>query len=124
MYPLNGEVHNLEQNRPLTLDVKNEGVPEDADEVIVYAKLRTGNNGSTGEDGELVVSVTIPNGRIERKLFCYTYPQSAWSYNSENIALPVGAGPGLARQIAAELKAKGNGVFGSVQIVGYRKQHK
>ncbi len=110
----------LKQHQLLTLDVTNEGVPTDAKEIIVYAKLRTGNNGST-EDGELVVSVTIPNGRIERKLFCYTYPQSAWSYNSENIALPVGAGPGLARQITAVLNAKGDNVFGSVQIVGYGK---
>ena len=113
-------MHNLKQHQLLTLDLRNEGVPDDAKEIIVYAKLRTGNNGST-EDGELVVSVTIPNGRIERKLFCYTSPQGSWSYNSENIALPVGQGPGLARQMAAQLNAKGNSVFGSVQIVGYGK---
>ena len=99
--------------------MRNEGVPTDAYEVIVYAKLRTGYNPNKDEDGELVVSVTIPNGRIERKLFCHIYPQNAWSYNSENIALPVGTG--LARQIVAELRADGSYVAGSIQIVGYRK---
>ena len=97
----------------------NEGVPADAYEVIVYAKLRTGRNKHRNGHGELVVSVTIPNGRIERKLFCFFYQQSAVSYNSENITLPVG--PGLARQIVAELRTEGNRVVGSVQIVGYRK---
>ena len=97
----------------------NNGVPEDAYEVIVYAKLRTGNNDGKDEDGELVVSVTIPNGLIERKVFCHLYGQQAWSYNSENITLPVG--PGLARQIVAELRTEGNRVVGSVQIVGYRR---
>ncbi len=94
-------------------------MPADAYEVIVYAKVSTGYNGGKEGDGELVVSVTIPNGRIERKLYCYLYGQQAWSYNSENIALPVG--PGLARQIVAELRADGSYVAGSIQIVGYRK---
>ena len=98
--------------------MRNDGVPADAYEVIVYAKLRTGWE-RTWYDGALVVSVTIPNGRIERKLFCYVYPQTAVSYNSENIALPVG--PGLARQIVAELKISGVSAIGSIQIVGYRK---
>ena len=47
------------------------------------------------------------------------YDQGSWSYNSENIALPVG--PGLAREIVAELKAAGDTVA-SIQIVGYRQK--
>ncbi len=98
--------------------MRNDGVPAGAYEVIVYAKFHTGWERNSG-DGELVVSVTIPNGRIERKLFCHVYEQNAISYNSENIALPVGRG--LARQIVAELKVSGGSAVGSIQIVGYRK---
>jgi hypothetical protein len=119
LYPLNGTVHNLAQNKQLTINIGNEGVPQDAYEVIVYSNVRTGYNVGKDESGELVVSVTIPNGLIERKLACHLYGQSAWSYNSENISFPVG--PGDAREIKAELKATGENIVGSVQIVGYRR---
>ena len=99
--------------------MRNEGVPQNAYEVIVYATVRTGRNIDINSNGELVVSVNIPNGRIERKLFLRVYDQGSWSYNSENIALPVG--PGLAREIVAELKAAGDPVA-SIQIVGYRQK--
>ncbi|CAB3994103.1 Hypothetical predicted protein [Paramuricea clavata] len=118
LYPLSGTVHNLGQNKQQTIKVGNEGAPQDAYEVIVYSEALTGYNSGKDESGELVVSVTIPNRLIERKLACYVYEQKAYGYNSENISFPVG--PGDAREIKAELKATGASVNGSVQIVGYR----
>ena len=95
-----------------------EGVPASALEVIVYAKVETGWCSDQDTHGELIVSSTIPNGVIERKVRCYFYQQSAWSYNSENICLPVGGnGP---RSITAFLKGpRSGGISASVTVVGY-----
>ena len=127
LFPLNGgKVYNLKPREVLNIDVENEGVPCNASEVIVYAKIRTGWVGGKDEDGELVLSVTVPNGKIERRLFCHVYEQSAWAYNSENISLPVEHGApatgSKGREITATLEvgAQGGGIIASIQIVGYR----
>ncbi|CAB4023198.1 Hypothetical predicted protein [Paramuricea clavata] len=126
LYPLNGKVHNLKPGEDMKMDVENEGVPSHASEVIVYAKIRTGWVQGKDEDGELVLSVTGPNGKIERRLFCHVYEQSAWAYNSENISLPVEPGAcatgSKGKEITATLEvgAQGGGIIASIQMVGYR----
>ena len=103
----------------MTIALSAEGVPDDAFEVIIYAKVATGNCPDQDEDSELCVSSTIPNGQIERKVFCRFYGQQAWSYNSENISLPVDK-LGL-RVITAHLKGFGKRSNASVTVVGYRR---
>lgn len=102
----------------MTIALSDEGVPDDAFEVIVYAKVATGHCPGQDEDSELSVSSTIPNGRIERKVFCHFYNQQAWSYNSENISLPVAQR--VPRVITAYLKGFGKS-DASVTVVGYRR---
>ena len=81
-------------------------------------KGATGHCPGQDEDSELSVSSTIPNGRIERKVFCHFYNQQAWSYNSENISLPVAQR--VPRVITAYLKGFGKS-DASVTVVGYRR---
>ena len=105
----------------MIITLSSEGVPTDAYEVIVYAKVASGYNEGQKRDGELIVSSTIPNGRIERKVFCRFYAQSALSYNSENICLPLG-GSGT-KTVTASLNGPNSGNFNaSVTVVGYHLQ--
>ena len=119
-HPLNGTVHNLTPGQSLTIQLVGEKVPNQAYQVVIYAILSTGYYNPTDSPGEMTVSTTIPNGVIERKLYCYGYNQSAWSYNSENITLPVGPN---SRVVNVSLKlaqpTSGSNYKASVQVVGY-----
>ena len=107
----------MEPGSIVTIDLTREGIPQQAYQVVVYAKIATGHNPGTEEDGVMTVSTNIPNGCIERKVYCSFYPQQAWSWNSENIPLPVGS----QRVVNASLQGPGgtSKVKASVQIVGY-----
>jgi hypothetical protein len=122
LYPFGGKVYNVKPGEDLKIDVEKEGVPSHASEVIVYAKICSGNVPGKDEDGELVLSVTVPNGKIERRLFCHVYQQEAWAYNSENISLPVEPGAPATGSEGREITAyaQGSGFQASLQIVGYR----
>ena len=80
------------------------------------------HNEGKDHDGELTVSTIIPNGEIQRKVFSRYYDQGAWSYNSENIPLPIE--PGGERTVWASLTSPSGSVSrvkAIVQIVGYSK---
>ena len=119
-HPLNGKVHNLTPGQNLTIQLAQENVPEQAYQVVIYAIFANGHYKPGDAPGEMIVSTTIPNGVIERKLYCYVYNQSAWSYNSENITLPVGPGN---RVVNVTLNVPGftpgSHYIASVQVVGY-----
>ena len=119
-YPLNGKVHNLTPGQSLTIQLARENVPEQAYQVVIYAIFSNGTYKPGDAPGEMIVSTTIPNGVIERKLYCYVYNQAAWSYNSENITLPVGPDN---RVVNVTLNVpgctSGSHYTASVQIVGY-----
>ena len=119
-HPLNGTVHNLTPGQSLTIQLAREKVPDQAYQVVIYAILASGYYDPKDVPGEMTVSTTIPNGVIERKLYCYVYNQSAWSYNSENITLPVAPN---SRVVNVSLKVpqptSGTPYKASVQVVGY-----
>lgn len=117
IYPFRGREFTLNPGDNITIDLTNEGIPQDAYQVIVYAKIATGQNQDINQDGVMTVSTNIPNGCIERKVYCSFYPQQAWSWNSENIPLPVGS----QRVVNASLQGPSgtSKVKASVQIVGY-----
>ena len=119
-HPLNGKVHSLTAGQTLTLQLAQENVPEQAYQVVIYATFANGHYKPGNEPGEMIVSTTIPNGIIERKLYCYLYDQSAWSYNSENIALPVGSDNRVVN-VTLNLPESTSGSYyiASVQVVGY-----
>ena len=58
---------------------------------MVFAKLLSGNTLKSRLDSLLNVYLQDPNGRNqdERGLFYRTFNQVAWSYNSENMVLPI-----------------------------------
>ena len=120
MYPFAGTIHTLEPNKSVTINLAKEGVPSNAYQVIVYATIESGYN-SRSSLADLEVSTTTLNGVIKRKLFCHVYNQDAWSYNSENISLPVAVGHTL--DVIALLNGPGgnDNFSGSVQIVSYSK---
>ena len=105
----------------MVINLKAEGVPDQAFQVIVYAKIATGYNSGSDVDGELTVSTTIPNGEIKRKVFCRFYEQSAWSYNSENIPLPLTCGSERLVRVSLQGPSGTKHFNASVQIVGYSK---
>lgn len=119
-HPLDGKEHSLTPGQTLTLQLAQENVPEQAYQVVIYAVFASGSYAPGNAPGEMIVSTTIPNGVIERKLYCYVYDQSAWSYNSENIALPVGPDN---RVVNVKLNVpeftSGSHYIASVQVVGY-----
>ena len=106
---------------PITIDLKTASVPNDAKKVIVYAKVQSGNVPGQDKSGELVVSSTTITGFIERKLSYHVYHQNSWSFNSENMRIPLT--PGMTKSIEAKLEGPTiSGNFGaSVQIVGFTR---
>ena len=104
---------------PITIDLETAGVPKDANTVIVYAKLKSGHVPGHDKSGDLVVSSTTIKGVIERRLIYHVYDQGSWSFNSENMRIPVT--PGMTKSIKAKLEGPSiRGNFGaSVQIVGF-----
>ena len=72
----------------LDIDISKEGVPVEAYEVIIFAYVECGA-GNKSVDGVFSFSTVTAQGKIEAKLYFTAYDQSAWSFNSENIALPV-----------------------------------
>ena len=100
------------------MNLAREKIPRGAYQVIVYAKIQSGNVQGKDQTGELVVSTSTFNGLIERKLLYHVYPQSSWSFNSENIGLPIE--DGYTTEITAELRGPDGGNFSaSVQVIGY-----
>lgn len=120
-YPFQGKEYTLTPGQDLVINLRAEGVPDQAFQVIVYAKIATGYNSGSDEDGELTVSTTIPNGEIKRKVYCHFYGQDAWSYNSENIPLPVACGSDGVVRVSLQGPSGAQAVKASAQIVGYSK---
>ena len=115
-YPIKGKKYRVEEE--LCIDLANEGVPDQATEVIVYATISMIQSDDLSEEEslpfplgshwsamthffdelairsqirrkvELIVSTKSPNGVIERKVFCRG-GKGVKSCNSENISLPV-----------------------------------
>ena len=75
------------------MTLKKAGVPENADEVVVFSYIQTGYLQASGSN---FVVLDLLNNKDDvtdqRKLFYKTYDQTAWSYNSENIVFPLEPG--------------------------------
>lgn len=101
----------------ITLDLTKQNVPADATEVIIYAYVRSGNMGSD-VDGSLDITSNTGTGLITKSVFFHTFYQSAWSFNSEHISLPIGA----SHTVTAKVKttATGSNFLAAVQVVGYK----
>ena len=107
-YPIKGKEYKVEEE--LCIDLANEGVPDQATEVIVYAMIkhddvleeltsaiRALSSSIDGKEAafsllrrevKLIVSTKSPNGVIKRKVFCHS-GKGVKCCNSENISLPV-----------------------------------
>lgn len=122
IHPLDGNEYQLTPGQNLAIKLEDENVPEHAYQVVIYAKFKSGYYyGSVDKSGagEMTVSTTIPNGVIERKLICHVYEQRAWSYNSENITLPVAPNNRFVNVSLKITPSPSGNYTASVQIVGY-----
>jgi len=121
LFPLGGsKVHNIPlDGREVRIYLPEEGVPQNAYEIEIYAYTRIGNLDGVDKDGSFIFSTITQNGKIERSLFFHAYDQNAWSFNSENIALPVDAERILYAKIDRPLNR--NNFYATVKVVGYRK---
>ena len=73
---------------PFKINLDTAGVPKDASAVIVYAIVQSGYI-ENATSGALVLTWKTHHGTMERRLFYRTYKQDSWSYNSENMTIPV-----------------------------------
>ena len=65
-------------------------IPLEAKEVLIYVAGYTGNNPGRGQDVHVTLETASDDGTWYTKYFyLYLYPQSAISYNSENMFFPV-----------------------------------
>ena len=93
-------------------------VPDTANEILVYLSIRTGADNSD-EDRTFKIK-----SQVERKkdvyiyFFAHGYGQDAWSYNSDNIWLPMPFDNELV------VERTGNdfcgGVYSEIKIIGYK----
>ena len=102
----------------MTLNLADQGIPSEANEVIIFATLRSG---TMNNDREGLFDVTVPdtdNGPITRSIFFRTYNQGSWSFNSEYFTLPIGS----SRTVTAQVKtaATGGNFEAAVTVVGYK----
>ena len=145
-YPIKGKEYRVEQE--LNIDLANEGVPDQATEVIVYATISMiqfskeeisaslpspwlyAVSGSVTEwqllsqirrEVELIVSTKSSNGVIERKVFCPYGTEGVKSCNSANISLPVSCNGD--RIVRIFFKGQSKSVDKAfVQIAGYYRK--
>ncbi|XP_028413372.1 uncharacterized protein LOC114536244 [Dendronephthya gigantea] len=75
----------------VVISLANAGVPSDAVDVVVFAKVYSGQTPTTGSGSFINVYLKGASGIIEdeRQLMYYTYPQNAVSVNSENMVFPI-----------------------------------
>ena len=93
--------------------LSNTVVPSTAKEVLVYVYIRTGY--VVSGSGTVQIYTTTAN---VLKLHVYTYHQSAVSYNSDNIWLPIGEGRVVYGKYTGSAITKNS--YAGFQIVGYR----
>ena len=90
----------------------------EAYEVTLYVFVNTGYVDTGRESAKVTFSTSTANGTIQKHLFFRTYNQSAHSYNSENIDLPVGK----ERIVKAQIHASNNHyLICRAQVTGYRR---
>ena len=119
-YPINGTEYTVPlDGSDLIIDISKDGVPIEAYEVTLYVSITAGNNGDVDTDGNFVFSTSTTNGIFERRLNWHVYWQSAWSFNSDNIDLPVGNDRTVrARKSNSDTYRK---MTCKAQLIGYRK---
>ena len=123
IYPLHGTVPHAipHDGTELNIDLGKEGVPRDAYQVTILAYVKSGYLDSIEDQGFYKFSTQTRNGDIEKSLFFAAYHQQAFSFNSENIDLPVEGNQYITARID---KAKSYNIQGFVKVTGYRRPTK
>ena len=106
-------------HKPINITLKNAGVPDNADEVVVYTTAQTGWT-PTSKPGDVVVDLLDAQNTVTdtRKIYYRTYRQSALSYSSENMVFPVQ--PGVSTSVRAQCKGDDAiHVYAHVRVIGY-----
>lgn len=107
---------------PVNIDLDEAGVPPGASTVILYAIVQSGHIDNHDTLGELVVSWKTHHGVLKRRLFYHAHKQGAWSYNSENMIIPLD--DMTTRSIEAELDGppiSGDSFKATVQLVSFTR---
>lgn len=92
-------------------------IPDSAKEVLVYAVI---NAGASGPDWRTNIRIYTQEGynRYEKYLAVHSYPQSAWSTNSDNMWFPITSERKL--YVCVPTGDEGN-VDIEVYVIGYRQ---
>ena len=99
------------------MDLNNKKVPKYATEAIVFAFVRTGG-ANADVDGDLIITSDTSTGQITKRVFYHSFDQGAWSYNSENLIIPIGE----SRKLQVKIHPIPNGNFeAGLEVVGYRQ---
>ena len=118
-YPVeNGRTHTVPYDgTQLNISLPVAGVPDDATEVILYVHILSGwRDKEVG--GRFEFSTATPNGVMKKFMYYHTYGQSAASFNSENMNLPLGS----ERQVHCRIEnASSVRIECYVQVIGYIK---
>ena len=123
-FPLQNEPIPVPENGPVVIDLKAEGVPATAQQVIVYAFFEKEWHYSQPifVSGSLVVSSQADSGLIEKRLHFASSGQYALSFNTDYFTLPLqeGAAPKITAKVDCPVCP---GIRGSqtvtVQVLGY-----
>ena len=120
---INKEIDVPRDGQSLAIDLAANGVPIEAYSVTLFAYTQDGwHKDKIDDTGHFEFSTYVENGTITRRLFFHAYQgATGWSYNSDNITLPVEKD----RTVYAEVDfAKTYGIQCRVKVVGYRKRRK
>ena len=100
----------------LTYDIPSV-IPSNAKEVLILASARVGNSGPSSHRHYIKIYTQQGSQQFEKYIYIVTYPQNAWSTNSDNLWFPMTTG----RQVFVDLTVAHTGnliIF--LHAIGYR----
>ena len=95
------------------IDLTDLGVPNTAKEVLVYVLIVTGNL----YDGFGSIQIYSTSANV-LELYTRVYPQDAYSYNSDNLWIPIGEDRVVYAKYTGTALTKHS--YAKFQVVGYR----
>ena len=110
----------IETNSPRavrTISLSEVNIPEEANEVLVFIIVASGNSGPRNAEGFVEV---YSDDSMKQFVYMKVYDQEAWSYNSENLWVAVGNDRTIrGRFIPSSQEFTGNH-YALIKIIGYR----
>lgn len=116
--PINSDFKDISASSPeitSVIDLNSVNVPETATQVLVYVRV---NSGWVPESSLAAQIEIYSDAKHTLALFVFGYKQSAFSYNSENMWLPIGEKRNVCGKYVGKAMAANTGI--QFKIIGYR----